>query len=132
MEQETRYASDDSGSENGSSSLNANEPPGDNYMSQDESYSGNVHANDDNEEYDIDEQSYAESASQINADGDNERNTLDDDSDESDVDASYDGSASQGVLVVLAGTMSTSTMLSLTLTSAMMNISKSHWIGIGK
>ena len=32
---------------------------------------------------------------QINADGDNERNTLDDDSDESEVDASYDGNASQ-------------------------------------
>jgi hypothetical protein len=42
MEQETGYASDDSGGEIGSSSLNANEPPGENYMSQDESYSGNV------------------------------------------------------------------------------------------
>ena len=44
MEQEIGYASDDSGSDNGSSSLNANQPPGDNYMSQDESYSGNVSA----------------------------------------------------------------------------------------
>ena len=42
MEQVTGYASDDSGSDNGSSPLNANQPPGDNYMSQDESYSGNV------------------------------------------------------------------------------------------
>ena len=42
MEQVTGYASDDCGSDNGSSSLNANQPPGDNYMSQDESYSGNV------------------------------------------------------------------------------------------
>ncbi|XP_020151313.1 protein FAR1-RELATED SEQUENCE 5-like [Aegilops tauschii subsp. strangulata] len=73
MEQVTGYASDDSGSDNGSSSLNANQPPGDNYMSQDESYSGNINAN-----------------------GDNERNNIDDDNAESEVDASRSGSGCQG------------------------------------
>ena len=34
--------------------------------------------------------------------------------------------------MVLAGMMSTSMMISLTLTCAMMNISKSHLIGIGQ
>ncbi|XP_073362989.1 protein FAR1-RELATED SEQUENCE 5-like [Aegilops tauschii subsp. strangulata] len=96
MEQETGYASDDSGSDNGSSSLNANQPPGDNYMSQDESYSGNLHGNDDDEEYAIDEQFYADSVSQINAHGDNKHNNIDDDNAESKVDASRSGSASQG------------------------------------
>nr|XP_040258801.2 protein FAR1-RELATED SEQUENCE 5 [Aegilops tauschii subsp. strangulata] len=93
MEQETGYASDDSGSDNRSSSLNANQPPGDNYMSQDESYSGNLHGNDDDEEYDIDEQFYAQI---INAHGDNKHNNIDDDNVESEVDASRSGSASQG------------------------------------
>ncbi|KAI5016615.1 hypothetical protein ZWY2020_006466 [Hordeum vulgare] len=60
----TGYAGDDSSSEDESSSLNANKSLGHNYMSQDESYSGNVHANDDNDDYDIDEQSYAESETQ--------------------------------------------------------------------
>ncbi|KAE8791400.1 Beta-galactosidase 6 [Hordeum vulgare] len=57
----TGYAGDDSSSEDESLSLNANKSLGHNYMSQDESYSGNVHANDGNDDYDIDEQSYAES-----------------------------------------------------------------------
>jgi hypothetical protein len=42
LEEETGYGSDDSGSEKGSSSLKTNESAGHNYMSQDESYSGNV------------------------------------------------------------------------------------------
>ena len=43
IEQEnTGYAGDDSSSEDESSSLNANKSLGHNYMSQDESYSGNV------------------------------------------------------------------------------------------
>ncbi|KAE8813825.1 hypothetical protein D1007_09017 [Hordeum vulgare] len=67
----TGYAGDDSSSEDESSSLNANKSLGHNYMSQDESYSGNVHANDDNDDYDIDDQSYAESGIQGGVDGPN-------------------------------------------------------------
>ncbi|KAE8785413.1 hypothetical protein D1007_40902 [Hordeum vulgare] len=66
----TGYAGDDSSSEDESSSLNANKSLGHNYMSQDESYSGNVHANDDNDDYDIDDQSYAESGTQTDEHGD--------------------------------------------------------------
>ncbi|KAE8780138.1 hypothetical protein D1007_46819 [Hordeum vulgare] len=71
--EDTEYASDDSSSEDGSSSLNANEPSGDNYMSQDESYSGNRNTIDDTEP-----------------------RTLNDDNDENDVDASYEGSGFDG------------------------------------
>lgn len=60
----TGYAGDDSSSDDESSLLNANKSLGHNYMSQDESYSGNVHAIDDNDDYDIDDQSYAESGTQ--------------------------------------------------------------------
>ncbi|KAE8801071.1 DNA repair protein rhp54 [Hordeum vulgare] len=60
----TGYARDDSSSGDESSSLNANKSLGHNYMSQDESYSGNVHANDDNDDYDSDDQSYAKSGTQ--------------------------------------------------------------------
>ncbi|KAI4972350.1 hypothetical protein ZWY2020_003275 [Hordeum vulgare] len=43
-----------------------------------------VHANDDNDDYDIDEQSYAESGTKRNTNGDIEPRTLDDDNDEGD------------------------------------------------
>lgn len=54
-----------------------------------------VNDDDDSEDMEIDD-SYAESASQMDADGYYERNIFDDDGDESDVNASYDESSSKG------------------------------------
>lgn len=43
IEEESDYDGDDYGDDNGSSSLNMDEPAEENYMSLDESYSGNLH-----------------------------------------------------------------------------------------
>ncbi|KAE8788907.1 putative LRR receptor-like serine/threonine-protein kinase [Hordeum vulgare] len=108
LEQIIEYAGNDCSSEDGSSSLNANKSPRHNYMSQDESYSGNMPANDDNDDYDIDEQSYVESGTQRKTDGDTEPRTLyddndedddnneDDDNDEDDENASKEGNVNEG------------------------------------
>ncbi|XP_044366150.1 uncharacterized protein [Triticum aestivum] len=70
------------------------EPAEENYMSLDESYSGNRHGDDD-DDMDIDD-SFDESALRMDEDGDFVRNIVDDESDKSHIDASHDDSSSKG------------------------------------
>ncbi|XP_048574232.1 protein FAR1-RELATED SEQUENCE 5-like [Triticum urartu] len=94
LEEEGDYHGDEYGEDNGTSSLNMDEPAEENYMSLDESYSGNRH-DDDVDDMDIDD-SFAESALRMDEDGDFVRNIVDDESDKSHVDASHDDSSSKG------------------------------------
>ncbi|XP_048540274.1 protein FAR-RED IMPAIRED RESPONSE 1-like [Triticum urartu] len=95
LEEEGDYDGDDYGEDNETSSLNMDEPAEENYMSLDESYSGNRHGDDDDDDMDIDD-SFAESALRMDEDGDFVRNIVDDESDKSHVDASHDDSSSKG------------------------------------
>lgn len=89
MNRDNDYDGDDGDSENGSLSFNEDGHAAENYMSLDESYSGNQGEDDDNEDMDIDD-SYAESGSQMEVEGFYELNIFDNDMDESDVYASND------------------------------------------
>nr|XP_040245952.1 protein PFC0760c-like [Aegilops tauschii subsp. strangulata] len=95
MEAKIRYYGDDGCSEDGSLSLDEDEHDGENYMSLDESYSGNVGGDDDNEDMDVDD-SYAESGSHMDVEGYYEWNFFDDANDENDIDASYNDSSTKG------------------------------------
>ncbi|XP_044321604.1 protein FAR1-RELATED SEQUENCE 11-like [Triticum aestivum] len=94
LEEEGDYDGDDYGEDNKTSSRNMDEPREENYMSLDESYSGNQHGDDD-DDMDIDD-SFAESALRMDEDGDFVRNIVDDESDKSHVDASHDDSSNKG------------------------------------
>ncbi|XP_073363086.1 protein FAR1-RELATED SEQUENCE 5-like, partial [Aegilops tauschii subsp. strangulata] len=95
LEEEGDYDGGDYGEDNETSSLNMGEPAEENYMSLDESYSGNRHGDDDDDDMDIDD-SFAESALRMDENGDFVRNIVDDESDKSHVDASHDDSSSKG------------------------------------
>nr|XP_040255787.1 uncharacterized protein LOC120973769 [Aegilops tauschii subsp. strangulata] len=98
LEEEGDYDGGDYGEDNETSSLNMGEPAEENYMSLDESYSGNImqrHGDDDDDDMDIDD-SFAESALRMDENGDFVRNIVDDESDKSHVDASHDDSSSKG------------------------------------
>nr|XP_045088153.1 uncharacterized protein LOC123496851 [Aegilops tauschii subsp. strangulata] len=88
IDAEIGYDGDDGGSEDGSLSLDEDEHDGENYMSLDESYSGNIRGDDDNEDMDVDD-SYAESGSHGEVGGACE-NDDDADGDECNFDSGYD------------------------------------------
>ncbi|XP_044443948.1 prostatic spermine-binding protein-like isoform X2 [Triticum aestivum] len=95
MEAKIRYDGDDGGREDGSLSLDEDEHGGGNYMSLDESYSGNVGGDNDNDDMDVDD-SYAENGTHMDVEGYYEWNLFDDANDENDVDASYNDNSSKG------------------------------------